>query len=68
MLFDDFDVILGMNWLSKGDVIVNCFIKEVVLEFSDYKKNDIYVILSGVDCYFKYELVNQILDYSEPLH
>ena len=58
MLFDDFDVILGMNWLSKGDVTVNRFIKEVVLGFSDYKKSDIYVILSRVDCYFNYELVN----------
>ena len=36
-----FDVILGMNWLSKYHVTVNHFTEEVVFKLSDYKKNDI---------------------------
>ena len=64
----DFDVILGMNWLSKYHVTVNHFTKEVVLKFLDYKKSDIHLILFGVECYIKYELVNQILSYSEQLY
>ena len=34
----------------------------------DYKKSDIHVILFGVECYFKYELVNRLLTYSEWLN
>ena len=41
MSFYDFDVILGMNWLSKYHVTVNHFTKKVVLKLSDYKKSDI---------------------------
>ena len=41
MSFYDFDVTLGMNWLSKYHVTVNHFTKEVVLKLSDYKKSDI---------------------------
>ena len=48
----DFDVILGMNWLSKYHVTVNHFIKEVVLKFSDYKKSDIIGIV-------RYELTQE---------
>ena len=65
MSFYDFDIILGMNWLSTYHVTVNHFTKEVVLKLSDYKKSDIHVILFGVKCYIKYELANQILSYSE---
>ena len=34
----EFDVILGMDWLSKNHAIVDCQTKEVVLETSEHRK------------------------------
>lgn len=33
--FDDFNLILGVNWLTKHDAIVNCRQKQISLKFSD---------------------------------
>ena len=34
---DEFDVILGMDWLAKNHAIVNCYTKEVVIDLSGKK-------------------------------
>ena len=38
MSFFDFDVILGMDWLTRHHAVVNCFTKEVAFEFGDQQK------------------------------
>ena len=38
MPFRDFDIILGMDWLTRHHAIVNCFTKEVVFELGDQQK------------------------------
>ena len=35
MPFRNFDIILGMDWLTRHHAIVNCFTKEVVFELED---------------------------------
>ena len=35
---EEFDVILGMNWLSKHYTVVNCYTKEVTIEISGQEK------------------------------
>ena len=38
MPFRDFDIILGMDWLTRHHAIVNCFTKEFVFELGDQQK------------------------------
>ena len=40
---DEFDVILGMDWLAKHHVVVNCYTKEVVIDVEGQKK----IVLMG---------------------
>ena len=35
---DEFDVILGMDWLAKLHAIVDCYTKEVVIDIEGLKK------------------------------
>ena len=45
--FHEFDLILGMNWLSKHWVIVDCDKKTVVLKFSNLSEVTVHGIRSG---------------------
>ena len=35
---EEFDVILGMDWLSKNHTVVNCYAKEVTIETSGQER------------------------------
>ena len=35
---EEFDIILGMDWLSKHRVVVNCYTKEMTIEISRQEK------------------------------
>ena len=45
MPFCDFDIILGMDWLTRHYAIVKCFMKEVVFELGDQQK--LYFMVKG---------------------
>ncbi|KAA3487516.1 Retrotransposon protein [Gossypium australe] len=49
--FDEFDVILGMEWLSKHDAVVNCKQKYIVLKCQN-----------GYDAYFAYVLDTKVYE------
>ena len=54
--FHEFDLILGMDWLSKHQAIVNCDKKTVVLKCSDLSEVNCtwYSIWTSVECNFSY--------------
>ena len=45
--FHEFDLILGMDWLSKHRVIVDCDMKTIRLKFSDLSQVTVHGIQSG---------------------
>ena len=54
--FHEFDLILGMDWLSKHRAIVDCDKKTVVLKCSDLLEVNYtwYPIWTSVKCNFRY--------------
>ncbi|KAA3470456.1 Retrotransposon protein [Gossypium australe] len=65
--FDDFDIILGMDWLSENDAIVSCRRKQVSLkhpngEFICVKADGVDCITNGCEAYLAYVLDSKIAE------